>query len=158
MSAPTRTQAVAACALIWQEAQQLLDHVLEAIMGYQANSEVKQALTFAGVESLQDLLTLDGESFSQITYMAGTDEKRLRILDVVKLKKVSPFHVALCDHKAVFILLEDQWLQTTDTDWERVLHQRRIIWERTDSAYYIDYCNRYYDSTNHPPRNICQVY
>ena len=40
MSAPTRAQAVAACALIWQEAQQLLDHILEAIMVYPSNSEV----------------------------------------------------------------------------------------------------------------------
>ena len=81
----------AARALIWQEAQQLLDHVLEAIMGYLSNSEVKQALLFAGVEPVKELLTLDGESFSQLTYMAGTDEKRLRILDVVKLNKVSLF-------------------------------------------------------------------
>ena len=107
MSAPTRTQAAAARALSQQEAQQLLDRVLEAIMGYPSNSEVKQALTFAGVESVNDLLTLDVESFSQLTYMAGTDEKRLRILDVVKLKKVSPFHVALCNREAVFILPED---------------------------------------------------
>ena len=49
MSAPTCTQVAAARALIWQEAQQLLDHILEAIMGYPSNSEVKQALTFAGV-------------------------------------------------------------------------------------------------------------
>ena len=68
---------------------------------------------------MKDLLTLDGEPFSQLTYMAGTDEKRRRILDVVKLKKVSPFHVTLCNREAVFILPENQWLQTTDTDWER---------------------------------------
>ena len=94
MSAPTRTQAAAAHTLIRQEAQQLLDRILEAIMRYPSNSEVKQALTFAVVESVKDLLTLDEESFSQLTYMAGTDVKRLRILDVVKLKKVSPFHAA----------------------------------------------------------------
>ena len=55
MSAPTRNQVAAAHALIRQEAQQLQDHVLEAIMGYPSNSEVKQALTFAGVESVKDL-------------------------------------------------------------------------------------------------------
>ena len=79
---------------------------------------------------MKDLLTLDGESFSQLTYMAGTDVKRLRIRDVVKLKKVSPFHAALCDHEAVFILPEDQWLQTTDTDWEIFLAsaQDRFLW------------------------------
>ena len=69
-----------------QHADILLNHLLEAIMGYPPNSQVKQALTSAGVGSVKDLLTLDGESFNHLAYMAGTDEKRQQILDVVKLK------------------------------------------------------------------------
>ena len=38
----------------------VLNHLLEAIMGYPPNSHVKQALTSAGVGSVKDLLTLDG--------------------------------------------------------------------------------------------------
>ena len=107
------------------------------------NSKVKQALTFAGVESVKDLLTLDGESFSQLTYMAGTNDKRLRILVVVKLKKVSPFHAALCDHEVVFILPGDRWLQTTDTDWKRfcISPGSFSMGKNSNSAYYAS-CNK----------------
>ena len=54
---PTGTTAAQ---LAQQDAENLLNHILEAIMGYPPNSEVKQAITSAGVGSVKDLLTLDG--------------------------------------------------------------------------------------------------
>ena len=54
-----------------------------------------QALTSAGVGSVKDLLLLDGEMFAQLTFMAGTDEKKLKFLDVAKLRKFFPFHLAV---------------------------------------------------------------
>ena len=50
-----------------QDAEKLLNHLLEAIMGYPPNSQVKQALTSARVGSVKDLLTLDGELLNQLT-------------------------------------------------------------------------------------------
>ena len=69
-----------------QHAENLLNHLLEAIMGYPPNSEVKQALTSAGVGSVKDLLTLDGELFSQLTFTVGSEGRKLKLLDVAKLK------------------------------------------------------------------------
>ena len=54
---PTGTMAAQ---LAQQHAEKLLNHLLEVIMGYPPNSQVKQALTSAGVGSVKDLLTLDG--------------------------------------------------------------------------------------------------
>ena len=50
----------------------VLNHLLEAIMGYPPNSHVKQALTSAGVGSVKDLLTLDGELLNKLTFTVGT--------------------------------------------------------------------------------------
>ena len=72
-----------------QDAENLLNHLLEAIMGYPPNSEVKQTLTSAGVGSMRDLLTLDGESFSQLNFTVGSEVRKLKLLDVAKLKRVS---------------------------------------------------------------------
>ena len=72
--------------LAQQDAENLLNHLLEAIMGYPPNSKVKQALTPAGVGSVKDLLTLDGELFSQLSFTVGSEERKLKLLDVAKLK------------------------------------------------------------------------
>ena len=69
---PTGTTAAQ---LAQQDADNLLNHLLEAIMGYPPNSQVKQALKSAGVGSVKDLLTLDGELFSQLTFTVGSEEK-----------------------------------------------------------------------------------
>ena len=99
----------------------VLNHLLEAIMGYPSNSHVKQALTSAGVGSVKDLLTLDGELFSQLFFTVGSEERKLKLLDVAKLKRVSSFHTALCTSEAgyrISILQDDLWFQTTVTDWD----------------------------------------
>ena len=96
-----------------QHAENLLNHLLEAIMGYPANSHVKQALTSAGVGSVKDLLTLDGELFSQLTFMVGSDERKLQLLDIAQLKRVSSFHTALCTSESgsrIAILPDDLWI------------------------------------------------
>ena len=64
-------------------------------MGYPPNSQVKQALTSAGVGSVKDLLTLDGELFSRLFFMVGSEERKLKLLDVAKLKRVSSFHTEI---------------------------------------------------------------
>ena len=101
----------------------VLNHLLEAIMGYPPNSEVKQALTSAGVGSVKDLLTLDGELFSQLFFTVGSEERKLKLLDVAKLKRVSSFHTALCTSESgsrISILPDDLWFQTTETDWDEL--------------------------------------
>ena len=90
-------------------------------MGYPPNSEVNQALTSAGVGSVKDLLTWDGELFSQLTFTVGSEERKLKLLDVAKLKRVSSFHTALCTSELgsrITILPDDLWFQTTETDWD----------------------------------------
>ena len=90
-------------------------------MGYPPNSQVKQALTSAGVGSVKDLLTLDGELLNQLTFTVGSEERKLKLLDVAKLKRVSSFHTALCTSEAgsrISILPDDLWFQTTETDWD----------------------------------------
>ena len=64
-------------------------------MGYHPNSQVKQALTSAEVGSVKDLLTLDGELLNQLTFMVRSEERKLKLLDVAKLKRVSSFQTAL---------------------------------------------------------------
>ena len=63
----------------------VLNHILQMIMGFPMDSDAGQALNAAGVMSVKDLLLLDGEMFVQLTFMAGTDEKKLKLLDVAKL-------------------------------------------------------------------------
>ena len=77
----------------------LLDYLLESIMGFPMDSEVKQALTNAGVRSIVDLFTMEIELLSQLTYKVGTERESLRLLDVSKLRKIGPFHDALCDRE-----------------------------------------------------------
>ena len=59
----------------------LLDYLLESIMGFPMNSEVKQALTVAGVRSIVDLFTMEIDLFIQLTYKVGTERESLRLLD-----------------------------------------------------------------------------
>ena len=46
----------------------LLNYLLESIMGFPTDSEVKQALTDAGVRSILDLFTMEIDLLSQLTY------------------------------------------------------------------------------------------
>ena len=61
--------------LAQQDAENLLNHLLKAIMGYPPNSEVKQALMSAGVGSVRHLLTVDGELFHELTFRVGSEER-----------------------------------------------------------------------------------
>ena len=121
-----------------QHAEKLLNHLLEAIMGYPPNSHVKQALTSAGVGSVKDLLTLDGELFSQLFFTVGSEERKLKLLDVAKLKRVSSFHMALCTSESgsrIAILPDDLWFQTKETNWDEfrvgstARHQQLLLWQ-----------------------------
>ena len=56
----------------------VLDHLLESIMGFPTNSEVKQALTNAGVRSIVDLFTMEIDLISQLTYKVGTERESLQ--------------------------------------------------------------------------------
>ena len=70
---------------------------------------------------MKDLLTLDGELFSQLTFTVGSEESKLKLLDVAKLKRVSSFYMALCTSESgsrIAILPDDLWFQTTETDWD----------------------------------------
>ena len=90
-------------------------------MGYPPSSEVKQALTSAGVGSVKDLLTLDGEVFSQLTFTVGSEARKLKLLDVANLKRVSSCDTALCTSEAgsrISILPDDLWFQTKETNWD----------------------------------------
>ena len=53
----------------------LLDYLLESIMGFPTDSEVKQALTDAGVWSIVDLFTMEIDLLSQLTYKVGTERE-----------------------------------------------------------------------------------
>ena len=50
----------------------LLGYLLES-MGFPSDSEVKQALTDAGVRSIVDLFTMEIDLFSQLSYKVGTE-------------------------------------------------------------------------------------
>ena len=54
----------------------LLDYLLESIVGFPTDSEVKQALTDAGVRSTLDLFTMEIDLLSQLTYKVGTERER----------------------------------------------------------------------------------
>ena len=71
----TRTGATAAQTQAQLDDKNVLNHVLQTIMGFPTDSKAGQALNAAGVISVKDLLMLDGEMFAQLTFMAGTDEK-----------------------------------------------------------------------------------
>ena len=81
-----------------------LDYLLESIMGFPMGSEVKQALSDAGVQSIVDLFTMEIDLISQLTYKVGTERESFRLLDVSKLRKIGPFHDALCDRENVYAL------------------------------------------------------
>ena len=56
--------------------------------------------------------------FTQLTFMAGTDEKKLKILDVAKLRKFFPFHLALCERDVVFKVSVNDWYNISENDWD----------------------------------------
>ena len=95
--------------------ENVLEHVLQMIMGFPMDSEAAQALDDAGVKSVKDLLMLDGEMFAQLTFKAGTDEKKLKFLDVF------PFHLALCQRDIVFRVSNNDWYNIADNDWDEYL-------------------------------------
>ena len=95
-------------------------------MGIPTDSEVKQALTNAGVRSIVDLFTMEIEHFSQLTYKVGTESERLRLLDVSKLTKIGPFHDVLCDQENVFALSDYVNAQLTSTVFLRTQYR---CWE-----------------------------
>ena len=76
----TRAGATAAQTQGQLDDENVLEHVLQMIMGFPTDSEAAQALDDAGIKSVKDLLMLDGEMFAQLTFKAGTDEKKLRFL------------------------------------------------------------------------------
>ena len=112
----------------------VLNHILQMIMVFPTDSDAGQALNAAGVMSVKDLL-LDGDMFTQLTFMAGMDEKKLKFFDVAKLRKFFPFHLALCERDAIFRFLTmtgTTFLTTTGMStvsahqlslWEERLHQ-----------------------------------
>ena len=77
--------------------ENVLNHILQTIMGFPMDSDAGQALNTAGAMSVKDLLQLDGEMFAPLTFMAGTDEKKLKFLEVAKLRNFFPFHLTLCE-------------------------------------------------------------
>ena len=89
--------------------ERVLNHVLQMIMGFPMDSDAGQALNAAGVMSVKDLLLLDGEMFTQLTFLAGKDEKKLKFLDVAKLRKFFPFHMALCERDVIFRVSDNDW-------------------------------------------------
>ena len=95
----------------------VLDYLLESIMGFPMDSEVKQALFDAGMRSPLDLFTMEIDLLSQLTYKVGTERERLRLLDVSKLRKIGSFHDALCDRENVYALSVYQWETVDSNDW-----------------------------------------
>ena len=57
------------------EEEIMLDFLLVSIMGFPPDSEVKQALTDAGVRSIMDIFTMEVNLFGQLTYKAGTERE-----------------------------------------------------------------------------------
>ena len=72
----TRARAMAAQTQGQLDDENVLEHVLQMIMGFPTDSEAAQALDDTGVKSVKGLLMLDGEMFTQLTFKAGTDEKK----------------------------------------------------------------------------------
>ena len=114
----TRAGATAAQTQGQLDDENVLEHVLQMIMGFPMDSEAAQALDDAGVKSVKDLLMLDGEMFAQLTFKAGADEKKLKFLDVAKLRKFFPFHLALCQRDIVFRVSNNDWYNIADNDWD----------------------------------------
>ena len=52
--------------------------------------------------------------FAQLTFMAGTDEKKLKFLDVAKLRKFFPFYLALCERDVIFRVSDNDWYNISD--------------------------------------------
>ena len=50
--------------------------------------------------------------------MAGTDEKKLKFLDVAKLRKFFPFHLTLCERDIVFRVSDNEWYNISNNDWD----------------------------------------
>ena len=71
----TRTGAMAAQTQAQLDDENVLNHVLQTIMGFPMDSEVKQALTNAGVRSIVDLFTMEIDLLSQLTYKVGTERE-----------------------------------------------------------------------------------
>ena len=97
------------------DVEAVLNHVLQTIMEFPMDSNAGQALNAAGVMSVKDLLLLDGEMFAQLTFMAGSDETKLKFLDVAKLRKFFPFHLALCQRVRVS---DNEWYNIASNDWD----------------------------------------
>ena len=68
----------------------MLDLLLVTIMGFPPNSDVKQALTDAGVRSIMDIFTLEDDLISHLTYHDGTERVSLKLLDISKAQKNWP--------------------------------------------------------------------
>ena len=96
-------------------------------MGFPTDSEAKQALNYAGVRSIDDLFTMEVELFSQLTYKVGTEKESLRLLDVSKLRKIGPFHDALCDRENVFAFSVYQWETVDSNDWREYCMNTKIF-------------------------------
>ena len=94
-----------------------LDFLLESIMGFPPNSDVKLALTDAGVRSIVDIFTLEDDLISHLTYNDGTERVSLKLLDISKLRKIGPFHELLCDRENVYALTDYQWTTVEPQDW-----------------------------------------
>ena len=96
----------------------MLDLLLVTIMGFPPNSDVKQALNDAGVRSIVDIFTLEDNLISHLAYHDGAERVSLKLLDISKLRKIGPFHEALCDRKNVYALTDYQWATNVESqDW-----------------------------------------
>ena len=99
------------------EEEIMLDILLVMITGFPPDSEAKQALTHAGVRSIVDIFTLEDNLIGQLTYHDGTERVSLRPLDISKLRKIGPFHEALCDRENVYSLTNYMWSNVEPDDW-----------------------------------------
>ena len=70
----TRARATAAQTQGQLDDENVLEHVLQMIMGFPTDSEAAQALDDAGVKSVKDLLMLDGEMFAQLLSLIHISE------------------------------------------------------------------------------------
>jgi hypothetical protein len=91
---------------------EVLDHLLEAIVGFPSGSEVHQALATNLVRSVRDVLMLDESDFSVMMFrspgLSPTDppDSLLSFMSVAKLKKLAPFTVALCQVRNCVMFLK----------------------------------------------------
>ena len=114
----------------------LLDLLLVMIMGLPPNSDVKQALNDAGVRSIVDIFTLEDDLISQLTYHDGTERVSLKLLDISKLRKIGPFHEALCDRENVYSLTNYMWSNVEPDDWrEYCVNPKSFGGSQTTSNY-----------------------